>query len=222
VLGDANALLGLRAQHLSATVTRNIADYAAAQQRLFRSADRVQKAAALAAQKPSVAQLRRARGIPGDFVDDAGGRQLCELVITAPDELRQQLAVRKTSRGKASLCLRLRPDRARLHEPLQAAKLALRSIAERVRDLDRQIGYSTNTSPRSSRPLRHERRACSASRPSTPASYSSPPVRTSSGSPTMAPSPASVAQARSPPPPDARADTGSTGAVIARPTVHST
>jgi transposase len=36
--------------------------------------------------------------------------------------------------------LRLRPDRARLHEPLQAAKLALRSVAERVRDLDRQIG----------------------------------------------------------------------------------
>jgi transposase len=65
--------------------------------------------------------------------------QLYELVITAPDELRQQLAVRKTSRGKAALCLRLRPDRARLHEPLQAAKLALRSVAERVRELERQI-----------------------------------------------------------------------------------
>src|SRR5439155_15451775 len=28
---------------------------------------------------------------------------------------------------------------ARVHEPLQAAKLALRSVAERVRELDRQI-----------------------------------------------------------------------------------
>ncbi len=65
--------------------------------------------------------------------------QLYELVITAPDELRQQLAARTTSRGKAALCLLLRPDRARLHEPLQAAKLALRSVAERVRELDRQI-----------------------------------------------------------------------------------
>ena len=65
--------------------------------------------------------------------------QLYELVITAPDDLRQQLAARKTTRGKAALCLRLRPDRARLQEPLQAAKLALRSLAERVRELERQI-----------------------------------------------------------------------------------
>jgi len=54
-------------------------------------------------------------------------------------ELRQQIAARKTSRGNVTLCLRLRPDRTQLHEPLQAAKLALRTIAERVRDLDRQI-----------------------------------------------------------------------------------
>jgi transposase len=47
--------------------------------------------------------------------------------------------VRKTTRGKVSLCLRLRPDAARLHEPLQAAKLALRSVAERVRELEVQI-----------------------------------------------------------------------------------
>ena len=58
------------------------------------------------------------------------------LVITAPDELRQQLAGRKTSRGKASLCLRLRPDRARLHEPLQAASSRCVAVAERVRELD--------------------------------------------------------------------------------------
>ena len=87
----------------------------------------------------SIRQLRVARE-GAVKANTAALNQLYELVITAPDELRQQLAARKTSRGKASLCLRLRPDRARLHEPLQAAKLALRSVAERVRDLDRQIG----------------------------------------------------------------------------------
>jgi transposase len=87
----------------------------------------------------SIRQLRVARE-GAVKADTAALNQLYELVITAPDELRQQLAARKTTRGKAVLCLRLRPDRARLHEPLQAAKLALRSVAGRVRDLDRQIG----------------------------------------------------------------------------------
>jgi transposase len=86
----------------------------------------------------SIRQLRVARE-GAVKANTAALNQLHELVITAPDELRQQLAARKTSRGKAALCLRLRPDRARLHEPLQAAKLALRSIAERVRELERQI-----------------------------------------------------------------------------------
>jgi transposase len=61
------------------------------------------------------------------------------LLVTAPDELRLQLAAPKTTRGKVSLCLRLRPDAARVHEPLQAAKFALRSVAERARELDGQI-----------------------------------------------------------------------------------
>ena len=86
----------------------------------------------------SIRQLRVARE-GAVKARTAALNQLYELVVTAPDELRQQLAARKTSRGKASLCLRLRPDRAQLHEPLQAAKLALRSVAERVRELDRQI-----------------------------------------------------------------------------------
>jgi transposase len=87
----------------------------------------------------SIRQLRVARE-GAVKANTAALNQLYELVVTAPDELRQQLAARKTSRGKATLCLRLRPDRTRLHEPLQAAKLALRSIAERIRELNRQIG----------------------------------------------------------------------------------
>ena len=65
--------------------------------------------------------------------------QLTELIVTAPDELREQLRQRKTTRGKATLCARLRPDLDRLHEPLQAAKLALRSLARRIAELDREI-----------------------------------------------------------------------------------
>jgi transposase len=59
--------------------------------------------------------------------------------VTAPDELREQLRERKTNRGRATLCARLRPDLERLHEPLQAAKLALRSLARRVSELDQEI-----------------------------------------------------------------------------------
>ena len=62
----------------------------------------------------------------------------------------------RRSRGKATLCLRLRPDRTRLHEPLQAAKLALRSHRRahtRARPADRDS--STDTSPSSSPPPRH-------------------------------------------------------------------
>ena len=86
----------------------------------------------------SIRQLRVARE-GAVKARTAALNQLSVLLVTAPSELRQQLAARKTSRGKVSLCLRLRPDPARVHEPLQAAKLALRSVAERARELDRQI-----------------------------------------------------------------------------------
>jgi transposase len=61
------------------------------------------------------------------------------LIVAAPEELRRQLLVRKTTRGRATLCARLRPDQARLQEPLHAAKAALRSLARRVIDLDAEI-----------------------------------------------------------------------------------
>jgi transposase len=86
----------------------------------------------------SIRQLRVARE-GAVKARTAALNQLSVLLVTAPDELRQQLGVRKTTRGKVSLCLRLRPDAAQVHEPLQAAKLALRSVAERVRELEVQI-----------------------------------------------------------------------------------
>src|SRR5438876_421330 len=61
------------------------------------------------------------------------------LTVSTPDELRQQLMTRKSTRGRATLCSRFRADQARLHEPTQAAKAALRSLARRVIDLDAEI-----------------------------------------------------------------------------------
>jgi transposase len=64
--------------------------------------------------------------------------QLGDLLVTAPPELRESLT-RKTLKGQARLCAKLRPDVRRLSQPLQAAKFALRSLARRVADLDEEI-----------------------------------------------------------------------------------
>ena len=64
---------------------------------------------------------------------------LTGLVVTAPQDLREQLLTRKSTRGRATLCARFRPDQRRLHEPEQAAKAALRSLAHRVADLDAEV-----------------------------------------------------------------------------------
>jgi transposase len=66
-------------------------------------------------------------------------QQLDDLIITAPEQLRSELRRGRTLKAKAALCLHLRPDPTRLHEPLQAAKYALRSLARRVRLLDSEL-----------------------------------------------------------------------------------
>jgi transposase len=65
--------------------------------------------------------------------------QLSDLVRTAPSELREQLMIRKTLKAKAALCRRMRPDTDRMSEPINAAKLALRSLARRMALLDDEI-----------------------------------------------------------------------------------
>jgi len=65
--------------------------------------------------------------------------QVRDLIITAPQELRDQLSDRKTLRGKATVCARFRPSASELGCPSQAAKFALRSIAQRIEALDREI-----------------------------------------------------------------------------------
>jgi transposase len=83
--------------------------------------------------------------------------QLGELLVTAPEPLRQQLTSQhKTLPGRAMLCARLRPDLTRLEDPGQAAKLALRAVADRalalrqqLRQLDQQLSrLVTRAAPR--------------------------------------------------------------------------
>jgi transposase len=61
------------------------------------------------------------------------------LIVSAPDALREQLMIRKTTRGQVTLCARFRPDQKQLHQPSSAAKAALRSLARRVIDLEAEI-----------------------------------------------------------------------------------
>ena len=67
-------------------------------------------------------------------------QQLDDLLITAPEALRDELRRGRTLKARAALCLHLRPDSGRIHQPGQAAKLALRSLARRIRQLEREIG----------------------------------------------------------------------------------
>jgi transposase len=65
--------------------------------------------------------------------------QIRDLIITAPQPLRDQLADRKTLRGKARICARFRLSERNLSRPVHAAKFALRSLAQRIETLDREI-----------------------------------------------------------------------------------
>jgi transposase len=65
--------------------------------------------------------------------------QVRDLIITAPQELRDQLSCRRTLRGKATVCARFRLSGRELRSPSQAAKFALRSTAQRIEALDHEI-----------------------------------------------------------------------------------
>lgn len=65
--------------------------------------------------------------------------QLGQLIVTAPDELREHLSQRKILKGKASQCARLRPELGRADEPLQAAKIVMRSLGRRISELNDEI-----------------------------------------------------------------------------------
>lgn len=58
--------------------------------------------------------------------------QLGALLITAPVDVREQLAGRKRLEGKATVCAQLCPGSLTEGDPAAAAKVALRSIAQRI------------------------------------------------------------------------------------------
>lgn len=64
--------------------------------------------------------------------------QLRMLLVTAPDDLRSSLRDLTTT-ALLSACRGLRPDPARMTEPVQATKHALRALARRITDLDTEI-----------------------------------------------------------------------------------
>lgn len=140
----------------------------------------------------------------------AAMHQLGELVVTAPAEVRQSLTA-KTLPGKASQATRWRPDPARLADPAQAARMALRSIGRRIHTLGEEIKLRvinlqalnfvalgqdhrpTATCParrglRNRRPAAHHRRRqpptdC-APKPPSPASAASPRSQPAAAKPT--------------------------------------
>jgi len=69
----------------------------------------------------------------------AARQQLDSLIITAPEQLRGKLRQARTLKARTRLCLQLRPDSNRLHQPAEAAKLALRSLGRRIRDLEHEL-----------------------------------------------------------------------------------
>ena len=64
--------------------------------------------------------------------------QLQDILVTAPAQLREQISVPGTRR-KAALCRNFRPDLSRLSDPVQAAKLTLKSLAQRIEQLDAEV-----------------------------------------------------------------------------------
>ena len=86
----------------------------------------------------SIRQLRVAR--QGAIkARTAAMAQLKDLIVTAPEPLREQLCEPRTIRGKASRCRRLRPTAGELEHPAQAARFALRSLARRIDSLDEEV-----------------------------------------------------------------------------------
>ena len=143
-------------------------------------------------------------------------------MITAPEQLRRELRSGRTLKARAALCLKLRPDSERIDEPAQAAKLALRSLARRIRELDseileldRQLERLVNAAaPRTVQLFGVGTRA--------QANSSSPRGKTSSGSATKLRSRRSAAPPRSKQARAARNATDSTSAATDKPTGHST
>ena len=64
---------------------------------------------------------------------------LKSMIITAPEPLRAQLPASGLPNKIIGACLKLRPDTTQLHDPTQATKAALRSVAGRAKALREEV-----------------------------------------------------------------------------------
>jgi transposase len=64
--------------------------------------------------------------------------QLRDLVTTAPAAIHDEL-IKLSGKKRVAKALLMRPDQSRIHEPVQAARHALRAIARRIQSLDHEI-----------------------------------------------------------------------------------
>src|SRR5207244_3412969 len=100
----------------------------------------------------------------------AARQQLDSLIITAPEQLRGKLRQARTLKARTRLCLQLRPDSNRLHQPAEAAKLALRSLPD-----------PSQQRPNQPPPTRLRRRPTSQPRPPHDRRLPPPPLPTHPG-----------------------------------------
>ena len=143
--------------------------------------------------------------------------QLKALVVTAPAPVREALDDLSVS-VLTGTGARFRPEETGLADPVHASKAALQAIARRIQLLEAEIGLADQRlATLVGRPLRG---CCSCSRLATtmPASCSSPPASTPSGSAARPPSPTCAVSPPSPPAPARPTATGCTAAGTATPT----
>lgn len=142
-------------------------------------------------------------------------------IVSAPEELRDQ--VRNLTRMQLiRTCASWRPDTSGFRDPVVATRIALKSLARRILDLNDEIAdldqlittlvgeLAPSWWPQSG----------SASRP--PGSCWSPPATTPSGSAANPPSRCCAPPLHCPPPPARPNATASTGAATAKPTRRCT
>ena len=146
---------------------------------------------------------------------------LRSLIVAAPEPLRDRLTSSRTQSAIIATCIRLRPDLARLDDPSEATKLALRRVASRAQalgaechDLDQRLrDLVAAAAPRTLRS------SLWVPRPPQPSLFALATTPTDCA--LKPPSPGSVASLLSRPPRETRDATGCTAAATVRPTVPS-
>jgi len=125
----------------------------------------------------SVEAIRQLRLVRASAVKarTAALEQLGDLITTAPAVLREHFAARTSVRMRATTCAAFQPDLGRLEQPLEAAKLALRSLGQRILALEAEIACRARV--RQTLPPRLRRPGAAAAKP-VPALHSAPPPTT--------------------------------------------